>query len=485
MNRNDRNAPASRPPPTGAADAPVSLPYARDFMLGRMFAADAAFDGLFYTGVTSTGIYCLPSCRARKPRAEHVQFHATPLEARAAGLRACRRCHPDAYRGVPPHEAALMAALGSVHVPDVPDVRALAAALHLGESALHAHWRALFQVTPGEWLARERVRLAARALRDTGERAAAIAFGVGFGSLSAFGAQFRRVMHLTPQAWRVAGRNGGLTLTLPAGVPLAVVWRDLSRDPRSVTQRVDAPAGRLTFAWTLPTGPQRVALHVTAGKVEVHPDEPDRLSSPDWEALHALTVRALGLHTPQTGRGWPVPLAPQPFDGLIWAVAAQQVTFAQACRVRRTLTERHGTPVAGDLIAPPTAAQLSALNDADLRAAGLTDARAALMRRLAGRAARHELNLDALARGTVSAARRTLLAVPGIGPWTAEYVLLRVLGFPDIVPDGDAALAASLRRTHALPTKPTPAQVQALLLPHAPRRSQAVLRAWHAALDRT
>lgn len=75
--------------------------------------------------------------------------------------------------------------------------------------------------------------------------------------------------------------------------------------------------------------------------------------------------------------------------------------------------------------------------------------------------------------------------MPGIGPWTADYVLLRVLGFPDVVPEGDAALAASLRRTHALPARPTPAQVQTLLQTllqtHAPRRSQAVLRAWHAA----
>lgn len=463
----------------------MTLPYARDFMLGRMFAADAAFDGLFYTGVTSTGIYCLPSCRARKPRAEHVQFHATPHEARAAGLRACRRCHPDGYRGVPGPEAALLAALGGVRVPDVPGVRALADALNLGESALHVHWRELFQVTPGEWLARERVRLAARTLRGTGDSVAEVAFAVGFGSLSAFGAQFRRVMHLTPQAWRHAGRGGGLTLTLPAAFPLEVVWRDLGRDPDSVTQRVEAHAGRVAFAWALPGGPQRVTLHVTAGRVEVHPDAPEALTPADWEALHTLTVRALGLHTPLTPGDWPVPLVPQAFDGLIWAVAGQQVTFAQACRTRRTLTLRYGTPVAGGLTAPPTAARLAALEDADLRACGLTDARAALLRRLAGRVARRELSMDALARGTVGEARRTLLAVPGIGPWTADYVRLRVLGFPDIVPEGDAALAASLRRTHALPARPTPAQVQALLHPHAPRRSQAVLRAWHAGLNPT
>ena len=137
-----------------------------------------------------------------------------------------------------------------------------------------------------------------------------------FGSLSAFGAQFRRGMHLTPQAWRHAGRGAGLTLTLPAAFPLEVVWRDLGRDPDSVTQRVDARGGRVAFAWTFPGGPQRVTLHVTAGQVEVHPDDPGALTPTDWEALHTLTVRALGLHTPLSGGDWPVPLVPQALDGL-------------------------------------------------------------------------------------------------------------------------------------------------------------------------
>ena len=147
--------------------------------------------------------------------------------------------------------------------------------------------------------------------------------------------------------------------------------------------------------------------------------------------------------------------------------------------------DRCGLPAGNGLSAPPTAQAVAALTPAELGSVGLTGARAALLRRLAGRVSRGELDLAALSRGTVGAARRTLLAVPGIGPWTADYLRLRVLGFPDVVPEGDAALAASLRRTHALPARPTPAQVEALLRPHAPRRSQAVLRAWHAALDPT
>ncbi|WP_295823571.1 Ada metal-binding domain-containing protein [uncultured Deinococcus sp.] len=453
----------------------MTATFTREFMLERMFAADAAFDGLFYTGVTSTGIYCLPSCRARKPRVDNVVFHASAAAAQAAGLRACRRCQPDAFReGVPVEEAGFSGALRQVEVPGVASVQALARALGLSGSALHVQFREHYQCSPAQWLTRERVRLAAARLLDTRETAAQVAFAVGFGSLSAFGAQFRRVMHLTPQALRDSVHTGELRLTLPAGFPRDLVWRDLSRDPLSVTCRVGAD--RVEFAWAVAGDPQSVTLYPAADQtICVRPTGVETWRGADWLALHGLTVRALGLH----GAARPVPLVPDLFDGLIWAVVGQQVTFRQACGVRRELVRHYGVPVGDGLIVPPTPQAVAALTPADLGRLGLTGARAALLHRLAGRIVRGELNLAVLARGTVGAARRTLRAVPGIGPWTAEYVLLRVLGFPDIVPDGDAALAAALRRRYDLPGRPTPAEIHTLLLPCTPYRSHAVLRLWH------
>lgn len=455
----------------------MTVTFTREFMLERMFAGDAAFDGLFYTGVTSTGIYCLPSCRARKPLAGNVVFHPCAASARAAGLRACRRCQPDAFQaGVPVEEATFTAALARVDVPGVGSVQALARALNLSGSALHRLFREQFQCRPADWLTRRRVELAAARLLSSADTAAQVAFAVGFGSLSAFGAQFRRVMHLTPQALRAAARAGTLRLTLPAAYPLELVRRDLGRDPLGVTGLVGEDG--VPFAWTLPGGPQVVTVQFEGREVRVQPARPEALSGPDWLTLHALTERALGLR----GLSRPVPLVPEFFDGLVWAVVGQQVTFRQACTLRRRLVDRCGLPAGDGLRAPPTAQAVAALTPADLSALGLTGARAALLRRLAGRVSRGELDLAALARGTVGAARRTLLAVPGIGPWTAEYVLLRVLGFPDIVPGTDAALAAALRRAHGRPARPTPAEVQRLLDPFAPHRSHAVLCLWHARL---
>ncbi|OOV14029.1 Ada metal-binding domain-containing protein [Deinococcus sp. LM3] len=453
----------------------MTVTFTREFMLERMFAGDAAFDGLFYTGVTSTGIYCLPSCRARKPLAGNVVFHPCVASARAAGLRACRRCQPDAFQaGVPVEEATFTAALARVDVPGVESVQALARALNLSGSALHRLFREQFQCSPADWLTRRRVELAAARLLTSADTAAQVAFAVGFGSLSAFGAQFRRVMHLTPQALRAAARAGTLRLTLPAAYPLELVRRDLGRDPLGVTGLVGEDA--VSFAWTLPGGPQVVTVQFGGQDATVRPSRPEALSGPDWLALHALAERALGLR----GLSRPVPLVPEFFDGLVWAVVGQQVTFQQACTLRRRLVDRCGLPAGNGLSAPPTAQAVAALTPAELGSVGLTGARAALLHRLAGRVSRGELDLAALSRGTVGAARRTLLAVPGIGPWTAEYVLLRVLGFPDIVPDTDAALVAALRRAHGLPARPTPAEVQRLLEPFAPHRSHAVLRLWHA-----
>ncbi|MVN85780.1 helix-turn-helix domain-containing protein [Deinococcus sp. HMF7620] len=472
----------------------MSLPYSRDFMLSRMFAADAAFDGLFYTGVTSTGIYCLPSCRARKPQAQNVAFHATTAQARAAGLRACRRCQPDAFQaGVPVEEAQLMVALAGVCVAEVPTVRALGQQLQVGRSALHRLFRDHLHTSPGEWLARQRVQAAADALLRAPESSAAeVAFAVGYGSLSAFGAQFRRVMGVSPQVFRQGAGRGGWTVRLPVGFPVPALLRDLARDPLSLTQQVRGH--EVTAGWRLPSGPRRVTLTFGSGTVTVQ--VASALTAPDALALHHLTMRALGLtgealaaplnpspvqpeRAPPFGRGLRVPLVPDLFDGLIWAVAGQQVTFACACALRRRLVARCGAALGDGLFAPPAPEDVARLSVNDLRALGLTGARAAALSRLAGQVACGELDLPGLAAGPVGAARRRLLAVPGVGPWTAEYVLLRVLGFADIVPAGDAALAAALQRYFALPARPDAAQVSELLAPFAPQRSLATFQFWH------
>ena len=492
-----RNPVAARAP--GPHNARMSL--SRQIMLREMLAANAAFDGRFITGVVSTGIYCLPSCRAKKPKPENVVFHATPASARSAGLRPCLRCHPDHYYAGIHADEAQVAALAALPPGDLPDVPALARAAGLSVRALHALLREHLGLTPADFLARGRIAQARHLLLHTDRPVTEIAFEVGFASLSAFGEQFRKQAGLSAQAYRDLRGAQAFTLRLPAGYPLAAMLRDLSRDRCQSTARVEGHT--LHTALRLPGGVQVVHVALRAGQAEVTTGAP--LSPADAAALHGMLRRMLGL-TSDPARferlarqdaafgplvagtpGYRVPLTPTPFDALVWAVAGQQVTFAFACTLRRRLCDRLAEPAGAGLSAPPSAEGIAALSIPDLTALGFTRARADLLSRVAGLCASGALHLDALAGGSVRAAERQLTAVPGIGPWTARYVLLRGLGAADVVPVGDSALAAGLQQLHGLPARPDARQVTALLAPLAPYRSLATLHVWrhHAALKET
>ena len=166
-----------------------------------MYASDPAADGLFVTGVLTTGIYCLPSCPARKPKAENVVFFETEDEALGAGLRPCKRCHPDQfYAGQDPDRERLSAAL-SVLKRDpctIPNVAALADRVKVGLSKLHALTRRYADTTPGELIHASRIGAAKRILRSGKTGATATAFAVGYESVSAFYERFKEATGLTP-----------------------------------------------------------------------------------------------------------------------------------------------------------------------------------------------------------------------------------------------------------------------------------------------
>jgi AraC family transcriptional regulator, regulatory protein of adaptative response / DNA-3-methyladenine glycosylase II len=176
-----------------------------DEMLARMYASDPSADGLFVTGVVTTGIYCLPSCPARKPKAGNVVFFATEAGARASGLRACKRCRPDAYyAGQDPDRERLAAAVLLLRRDPaaVPDVAALADRVGVGLSKLHGLVRRHAGTTPAELIHAGRIE-AARRLLGAGRMAPTeAAFAVGYASVSAFYARFKRATGVTPGAWR-------------------------------------------------------------------------------------------------------------------------------------------------------------------------------------------------------------------------------------------------------------------------------------------
>ena len=196
--------PASEmPSSTGPwSSAGPTLPRAE--MLARMRAADPTADGLFVTGVVTTGIYCLPSCPARKPNPENVVFFGDGAGARAAGLRPCKRCHPDDYEAGIDRERERFASAQRALAADpasVRDVGAFADRVGVSPSTLHALAVRVTGRPPGELIHAARIEAAKRILAAGAETATGTAFAVGYESVSAFYVRFRRATGTTPGAF--------------------------------------------------------------------------------------------------------------------------------------------------------------------------------------------------------------------------------------------------------------------------------------------
>lgn len=171
--------------------------------LARMYAADPASDGRFITGVLSTGIYCLPSCPARKPKAENVVFFDEERDARAAGFRPCKRCRPDDFYAGRDHDFELLNGLLDRlrrRPASFPTVASLAECAGIGPSKLHQLSRRYLDTTPAELMHQARIR-AARELLKRGDAATDVAFAVGYASVSAFYRRFKQSTGQTPSAF--------------------------------------------------------------------------------------------------------------------------------------------------------------------------------------------------------------------------------------------------------------------------------------------
>jgi AraC family transcriptional regulator of adaptative response / DNA-3-methyladenine glycosylase II len=176
-------------------------------MYDRILASDATYDGLFYFGVVTTGIYCRPSCRVRKPLRRNVRFFGSPDDARAAGLRPCRRCYPDEFaRGDDVAREEVLTLVDELRDDPsrFPDVDALVARFGYGATHLFESFRRVLGATPSAVLHDARLRHAKRLLSETNDSVLPIALTCGYGSASAFHRHFKLATGMTPQAYRTA-----------------------------------------------------------------------------------------------------------------------------------------------------------------------------------------------------------------------------------------------------------------------------------------
>lgn len=454
----------------------------------QFLARDRACDGKFITGVVSTGIYCLPSCPARRPRRENVRFFKTPDEAQRSGLRPCRRCRPDwFYRGEEWHENLFEQTAARVRRAPAAfaGVAAIAAAAGLSRTALNDLFRDHAHEAPGAFLRRIRVDHACVALRS-GAKPADAAAAAGFESASAFHERFVARTGLTPGAYASLAQTREFTLRLPARYRYREVLDFYGRDPMSVSEHVNATG--LTKALLIQGRP--ALIEVTFAKNAAI----CRVDGGNVFEAHRAIVRMLGMDSdaaaferqfsrdPLFGdllerqRGLHIPLTPHPWEALAWAIMGQQISLKAAVALRRELIAAWGRPHASGLRAHPDPETVAGLEVAELRKLKFSGSKAEYLITAAQAVARGELPMNRLRDLSARHAARLLGSVRGIGPWTVQYSFLRGLGFADCLPSGDAGLAQGLARlTGERPKEP---QIREMMARFAPWRSLATYHVW-------
>ena len=476
----------------------------RELMIDRMLSSDAEYDGRFLTGVLSTGIYCLPSCPARKPKPENVRFFQRPEQAEAAGLRACKRCRPQLfYRDCDPDRERVEALVERIRREPQAfrNVGALVRESGLGSSKLHELFRRHYHATPAELLCRGRVAAAGRLLLETERKIAEIAFDVGFETLSAFNDNFRRLMRLSPQGYRRLIGADGFSLELPRDFLAERLLAYVGRDPASLSERTGGNGFVAGTRLATSSGKHvpailRVQLEDGAARCRVEPSAGGRLDEAGVATVHAQVLRLLGLvidprsferradrdrqvaRLIRDRRGLSIPQTPTVFDALVWVIAGQQVSLPVAFALRRRLTRHAGARLGGGLYAPPSPERMAELGAQDLRQLGWSQRKTEYLLDVARAVAAGELEPERLGELSAAVVERRLLTVRGLGPWSVNYLMMRALGLADCLPVGDAALTRNLKRFFELSTRPDAPATRRLMAPFAPHRSLATFHLW-------
>jgi AraC family transcriptional regulator of adaptative response / DNA-3-methyladenine glycosylase II len=463
-------------------------------------ARDTRFDGQFVTAVRSTGIYCRPSCPARTPKPQNVTFYPTSAAAHEAGYRACKRCLPEAAPGSPAWNvrgdtaarAMRLIADGVIEREGVPGLAA-----RLGYSSRHLTRLLSAELGAGPLaLARaHRAHTARMLLVGTDMPISDVAFSAGFASIRQGNDTIREVFGLTPGEVRARRRSSGIEVA-PGVIDLVLPYRG------------PLDAGGI-FAWmtaralpgveeATPTSFSR-HLRMAGGPAwfEVRQDAAERLHlrarvaqlgdlAPlvatvrrifDLDADPIAIDEALAAHpelSPLVARtpGIRVPGSADPHEMLIRAMIGQQITVVAARTALSGLAEALGERTENGLLFPTMAAIAE-------RGAEVLRGPAARIRAITGAAAALADGSLRLTVGDDGAEQRAaLLAMPGVGPWTADYVRMRVLGDPDILLPGDVALRAGAAAS-GLPGDPKPLIAWAERT--APWRSYLSAHLWRAA----
>ena len=443
---------------------------------------DPRFDGRFVTAVLTTGIYCRPICPARPPARKNVRYFPTPAAAQEAGYRPCLRCRPETQRRLPEWTVRSQTAVRGLRLIDAGylndhGLEDLAASLGCTGRHLNRIFRAELGATPASLGRAHRVQLAKRLIDAGGMRMSEVAMHAGYGSLRRFNDEMKAVFGCPPSRLR---RPGAARVEAPLKLHLAVrkpydadwVFGYLARRALAGEEVVQGRSYRRRLGGN-GSGWVEVRWEDDGLAATVPPVLQDGLGQlmrrlrrlfdldADSEAIDSHLVGD-GLLGPRVraAPGLRVPGAWDGFETAVRAVLGQQVSVDRATRLAEMLMARFGRG------AFPSPADLAAADPAEI---GMPGRRGEAIRRLAESVDAGLLQLDECADSGMLKER--LCSLPGIGPWTASYIALRVAKDPDAFPESDWGVLKALGTTAAGARR----RAQAW----APWRGYALMYLWH------
>lgn len=475
-----------------------------------LVARDVRFDGVFFVGVTSTGIYCRPVCTARTPRERNCRFFANAMMAESEGFRPCLRCRPEIAPGSAPVDDARRIAHVIVQRIDEGLARReagleeIASQFELSSRQIRRIVRSELGVSPMQLVLTRRLLLAKQLLTETTLPVAEVAMASGFASLRRFNDAFGSRYAMSPSRLRKEADGGegvataGEISTLRLSYRPPYDWEGILAFLRARvlagSEFVTDDAYMRTVAigesrgWIRVThAPQRHALRVdfTHSLVLALPALLGRLRNLfDLSAradvigshlmkdtmLRALVKRNPGLRVPGSFDG---------FESAVRTILGQQVSVKAAttlaCRFAAAFGTAQATPIPELTHLSPTAERVARASVDEIARLGIVSARARSIIAIAQGVASGELRLEAGADPERTMAQ--LLELPGVGPWTAHYMAMRILRWPDAFPKEDLVILKNLGDVR-------PREAEAMSQAWRPWRSYAVLHVWRKGLGR-
>jgi AraC family transcriptional regulator, regulatory protein of adaptative response / DNA-3-methyladenine glycosylase II len=468
-----------------------------------VLSQDARFDGVFFVGVSSTGIYCRTVCSAKTPRAQNCAFYPSAAAAERAGYRPCLRCRPELAPGQARVDAVgRLAAAAASYIEEGAltqySVSELASLLGISDRHLRRVFQQEFGVSPIQLAQTQRLLLAKQLLSDSPLSVAEIAFASGFSSVRRLNALFQKNYRLKPSALRQSR-------AVPPKKPLdsssisrpdSLICEVAYRPPFDWQELLDFLRVRASVGVEVVMGDRylrTVQIGEHQGWIQVSPIAAKHLLRVEISsALIAVTLSILNrVKTLFDVAADPVPISNQlgvlamafpglrvpgafnPFEIVVRAILGQQVSVKAATTLMARLISILGTPIetpiAGLTHLTPQPAQVAQASVNDLTALGILPSRANSILAIARALTDGSLRLESHAELETTIAR--LKTFPGIGDWTAQYIAMRVLDYPDAFPYSDLALQKALNMEK-------PKQMLQIAESWRPWRAYAAMHLW-------